>query len=70
MFQNDREVVNNCISVEFIARLKLQEVEWPGSVSTWQNRTEMLQALKIMVVYIHGDLNWGAMLILSGSRCN
>jgi hypothetical protein len=56
MFQNDRED----ISVDFIARLKLQEVEWPGSVSTWENRTKMLEALKILVVYIHGDLNWGA----------
>ena len=45
-------------------------MEWPGSVSTWEKRTEMLQALKILVVYIHGDLNWGAMLMLSGSRCN
>jgi hypothetical protein len=47
-----------------------KKLGWPGSVSTWENRTEMLEALKILVVYIHGDLNWGAMLMLSGSRCN
>jgi hypothetical protein len=66
LIDNDREN----ISVDFIARLKLQEVEWPRSVSIWENRTEMLEALKILVVYIHGDLYWGAMLMLSGSRCN